>query len=190
MDAIELLTGDHNRVRGLFAQFETAEEADDTATMSTVATKILDDLEAHTTIEEEIFYPAIHDETKEISDVVDEGVEEHHVVKVLMSEVRDLDPSDDAWKAKMKVIIEGVEHHAKEEEEEMFPAVRKNTAKGTLEDLAVQMESRKAALGAPVTAHAEGMTKAALLDLAKEQEIPGRSTMSQDELTRTVDARS
>ena len=57
MDALELLTADHNRVRGLFSQFKDAEEADKTAEQSELAGKIVEELEIHTTIEDEIFYP-------------------------------------------------------------------------------------------------------------------------------------
>ena len=87
MDALELLTADHNRVRGLFKRFKDAEEKDDTATMQEVVAKIVEELTIHTTIEEEIFYPAIKGETEEIKDTVDEGLEEHHVAKTLIEEL-------------------------------------------------------------------------------------------------------
>ena len=84
MDALSLLTADHNRVRGLFARFQAAEEEKDTATMMELAAKIIVELEVHTTIEEEIFYPEIKSANEEIKDTVDEGVEEHHVAKTLI----------------------------------------------------------------------------------------------------------
>ena len=87
MNALDLLIADHNRVRGLFARFNTAKDAQDTTAMVELAGKIFDELAVHTTIEEEIFYPAVHDTTEEIAETVDEGVEEHHVVKVLMEEL-------------------------------------------------------------------------------------------------------
>src|SRR5689334_10192519 len=118
MDAIMLLTADHNRVRGLFTKFR-AEPSPDTAA------KILIELQAHTQIEEEIFYPAIREADEELGSEVAEGIEEHHAVKVLMEEVAAMQPSGEEWEAKMTVIIELVEHHAEEEEGEMFPAVKK-----------------------------------------------------------------
>jgi len=187
MDAISLLVADHNRVRGLFARFQAAEEADDTTQMMELAAKIIIELEVHTTIEEEIFYPAIHDADEELKDIVDEGIEEHHVAKVLIEEIKMLTPEDDAWAAKMKVLIESVEHHAGEEEEEMFPETRKNFDKPTLEDLGVRLEARKAQLGAPTAADKEHLTTEQLKELAKEQEIPGRSSMDREELVATVD---
>jgi hemerythrin superfamily protein len=187
MDALSLLTADHNRVRGLFARFQEAEEQEDTAQMLELAGKIIVELEVHTTIEEEIFYPEIKAADEEIKDTVDEGIEEHHVAKILISEVKALTPEDDAWAAKMKVLIESVEHHAGEEEEEMFPMVRKAFDKAALEDMGVRMEARKAQLGAPTAADKEHLTTEELKELAKEQEIPGRSSMDREELVATVD---
>ena len=186
MHALDLLIADHNRVRGLFAQFKEAKEKDDTATLSTVALKIFEDLEVHTTIEEEIFYPAVHDTTTDIAETVDEGVQEHHVVKLLMAELKQMQDGTDEWIAKMTVLIENVEHHAEEEEGEMFPPLRSKLSADALDGLAEQMEDRKAQMGAPVLADKIDLTKEVLLDLAKEQSIPGRSSMSQEELAATV----
>lgn len=187
MDALSLLTADHNRVRGLFARFEAAEEEKDAGTMMELAAKIIVELEVHTTIEEEIFYPEINGANEEIKDIVDEGVEEHHVAKMLIEEVKGLTPEDDAWAAKMKVLIESVEHHAEEEEQEMFPDVRKAFDKAKLEDMGVRLEARKAQLGAPTAADKEHLTTEQLRELATEQEIPGRSKMDREELVATVD---
>ena len=185
MNALDLLIADHNRVRGLFARFKAAKDANDTTEMIELAGKIFDDLTVHTTIEEEIFYPEVHDTTEDVAETVDEGVQEHHVVKVLMEELGQIDGGSDDWIAKMTVLIENVEHHAEEEEKELFPPLRNPLAK-QLEDMATRIEARKKDLGAPVLADKIDLTKEQLLDLAKEQEIPGRSTMSQEELAATV----
>lgn len=187
MDALSLLTADHNRVRGLFARFQAAEEESDTATMMELAAKIIVELEVHTTIEEEIFYPEIKGAGEELKDTVDEGMEEHHVAKTLIEEIKGLAPEDDAWAAKMKVLIESVEHHATEEEEEMFSEAKKTFEKGALEDLGVRLEARKAQLGAPTAADKEHLGTEQLKALAKQQEIPGRSSMGREELVATVD---
>ncbi len=185
MNALDLLIADHNRVRGLFAQFKDAKDNDDTDTMSQLALKIFEDLEVHTTIEEEIFYPAVHDTNEDIAETVDEGVEEHHVVKLLMAEIKQMPDGSDEWTAKMSVLIENVEHHAEEEEKEMFPPLRNKMA-DKLNEMAEQLEARKAELGAPVIADKIDLTKEELLGLAKDQQIPGRSSMSQEELAATV----
>jgi hemerythrin superfamily protein len=188
MNALDLLIADHNRVRGLFARFRAAHESKDDTTAIEVAGKIFDELEVHTTIEEEIFYPAVHDTDEEIGETVDEGLQEHHVVKVLMEEIGQVEAAGDEWVAKMTVLIENVEHHAEEEEKELFPPLRSACDAALLDDLAEQMEQRKASLGAPVMADKIDLSKEELLGLAREQEIPGRSTMSHEELAATVDA--
>ncbi len=187
MDAVSLLSADHNRVRGLFARFQAAEQEKDTALMGELAQKILVELDVHTKIEEEIFYPAGKDAGEELKDTVDEGVEEHHVAETLMEEIKALSPGDDAWVAKMKVLIESVEHHAEEEEQEMFPETRKAFDKEALAELGRRLEARKAELGAPTMADKEHLTTDELKELAKEQGIPGRSSMDREELVATVD---
>src|SRR4051812_49077964 len=106
MDCLDLIIADHNRVRGLFKRFKDAEEKDDAATKQQVATKIVEELQIHMTIEEEIFYPAVRGESEEIKDAVFEGVEEHHVAKVLVQELAGMTPDGDEWTAKVKVLIE------------------------------------------------------------------------------------
>ena len=186
MDALTLLTADHNRVRGLFARFNRAKESGDTGTMAELAGLIDHELDVHTTIEEEVFYPWARDLSDDIAEVVDEGVEEHHVVKVLVGELAALEPGDEEWIAKLSVVIENVEHHAEEEETEMFPQIRSASSCDDLEELAGRLEARKADLGAPVLADKQDMTMDELRRLAADQEIPGRSSMDHDELAATV----
>ena len=186
MDALVLLIGDHNRVRGLFSKFNTAKEAGNVAEMTRLAETIVTELTVHTTIEEEIFYPATKPLTEETTEDVAEGLEEHNVAKTLMAELQELEAGSETWVAKMTVLIESVEHHAGEEEEELFPEVRSHTDADTRATLAEQMEARKAELGAPTVADKIDLTKEQLSTLASEQEIPGRSKMSTEELVAAV----
>ncbi len=186
MDALMLLTADHNRVRGMFTRFRSAQEASDSATMAEVAGKILTELMVHTRIEEDIFYPAVAESGAELAELVTEGVEEHHVVDVLAEELQGLPAGDDTWVAKMSVLIENVEHHAEEEESELFPMVRKAFDADRRASLGEQLEELKARLGAPTAADKEQLSTEELKELAREQEIPGRSGMSREELVATV----
>lgn len=186
MDALALLTADHNRVRGLFARFQTAHESKDTAGMATLGAEILTELEVHTAIEEQVFYPACSKASDEIHEVIVEGIEEHGVVKKLAAEVQALSPEDEQWEAKMMVIVENVEHHASEEEEELFPQVRSILGAQSLAALGEELESTRARLGAPTAADKAHLSVAELQELAREQEIPGRSKMDRDELVATV----
>lgn len=157
--------------------------------MKLLTAKIVEELQIHMTIEEEIFYPAIRGESEEISDTVYEGVEEHHVAKVLVEELAGMAPEGDEWKAKVKVLMESVEHHADEEEKDMFPPVRENTTADQREKLGTKLANRKVELGAPPMEMALDLSKAELDELAKTQEIPGRSKMNKEELAATVDPR-
>ncbi len=186
MDAIMLLTADHNRVRGLFTKFKTARESDSVEEMTDVAAKILVELDVHTQIEERVFYPAVREADAELSEEVAEGMEEHHVVKTLASEVEALPPGAEDWTAKVTVITELVEHHAEEEETTMFPRVKKAFDANALQQLGQKMEAFKARLGMPTAKDKEQLTTAQLKQLATEQEIPGRSSMSREELVATV----
>ena len=82
-------------------------------------------LEVHTTLEEELFYPAVKQKTdRDGKDLVAEALEEHHVVTTLMAELKGLDPADERYDAKFKVLMETVTHHIEEEEGEMFPEAK------------------------------------------------------------------
>jgi hemerythrin superfamily protein len=185
MDALTLLTGDHNRVRALAARFKEAHEGDDLPTATELAEKIFRELDVHTTIEETVFYPAVEGCSTEIRELVVEGMEEHGSVKRLMLDAKGLDPTDEHWAAKVTVVIEQVEHHAEEEEKEMFPQVRSAMDADALEKLASKLEVRKRELGAP-TIPTIDLTKADLDEKARELDIPGRSKMTKDELLATV----
>jgi hemerythrin superfamily protein len=143
MDAIELLTSDHDEVRALFEQFRSAHEGEDEETMVDIAQQVMLALEAHTTIEEEIFYPAVREADPELAEDVAEAGQEHHVVDVLMNEMREEEPSSEVWVAKMQVLMENVEHHAEEEENEMFSDVREAMDDARLDELGQQLQERK-----------------------------------------------
>lgn len=143
MDAIEVLTSDHDTVRGLFEQFRTAKEAEDTDRMKQLQRGIFSELETHTRIEEDIFYPAVRDlEVEELTETVAEGIQEHHVVKVLMREIEDV-KGDETFESKMTVLIENVEHHADEEESDLFPDLREKMGQARLQELGAELEAAK-----------------------------------------------
>jgi hemerythrin superfamily protein len=124
-DAIALLTADHREVSEMFEQFE---QLGDRATTSKekLKDKICKALIAHTTIEEEIFYPAVRAaNVEEGEDMVDEAVVEHASAKDLIKQLQEMQPDDDLYDAKVKVLSEQIEHHVKEEEKEMFPKAKK-----------------------------------------------------------------
>jgi len=143
MDAIELLKKDHDEVRGLFAQFRQAQEADDMDRMKELQQQIFSELETHTRIEEDVFYPAVRDlDDDDLTETVAEGVQEHHVVKVLMREIESVS-GEETFTAKMAVLMENVEHHADEEEQELFPDLRDQVDQARLDDLGRELEAAR-----------------------------------------------
>ena len=186
MDALALLTADHNRVRGLFARFQEGPRGRGHPGHERAGQDDLHRVGGDTTIEEKILYPTIHDLSDDIAETVDEGVQEHHPVKILMDELHGIGVASDEWTAKMKVLIENVEHHAEEEESELFPDVRAKTDAAAREELGVRLEAKKAELGAPTPEGQDRPVQGDPRRAGPEQAIPGRSTMDKEELAATV----
>jgi len=148
-DAIALLKEDHEKVRGLLGDLEKSSMRGGPRAQKLVA-QIDKELEIHTTIEEEIFYPAFRDavRTKDDKKMYYEAKEEHHVVKLVLPEVKEGGMAVEEFAAKCKVLKELVEHHADEEEKEMFPEARKVLSRPELQELGDRMATRKKELGA------------------------------------------
>lgn len=146
MDAITLLKEDHKTVEKLFKEFEKLHKNDGSAReKAKVVKQISKELARHTYIEEQIFYPDIRKENEgeETEDSVLEAIEEHHLVKFTLIELESMDPKDERFDAKVTVMIESVRHHVKEEEEEMFPEVRKALGRKRLQELGEKLEGLK-----------------------------------------------
>ena len=143
MKATDLLKKQHKEVKALFKKIEDAEGARERRQL---LNEIAIALEGHTVIEEEMFYPAVRGlETQKAEEMVLEALEEHHVVKLVLAELPNVDPEDERFEAKMTVLSELVEHHAAEEEKEMFKVAQK-LGKDELQALGKQMEQRFEAL--------------------------------------------
>ena len=153
MNAIELLKEDHKKVSGIFEQLEpTTERA--TKTREELFGKLNQELSIHAKIEESIFYPAIK-KAAETRDIVFEGIEEHHVIKMLLKELESMPVDTEQWTAKVKVLKENVEHHVEEEEGDMFPKAQDVLEEEQIDQLGAQMEEMKKQLqGQTATASA------------------------------------
>jgi hypothetical protein len=138
-DAIALLKADHRQVEEWFEEFEKSRSANK---KQSLATSICNALKVHTTIEEEIFYPAFLKATKD-KDMHHEAVVEHDGAKKLIAEIEQSRPTDDFFDAKVKVLSEMIKHHVKEEEQAdgMFAEARKS--KMDLEELGAELQARK-----------------------------------------------
>lgn len=139
-DAIALLESDHREVEGYFEQFKGVKSGEE---KKKLAQKICAALRVHTQIEEEIFYPGARKVTKD-NDLLDEATVEHAGAKVLIAEIEAMQPGMPLYDAKVTVLGEQIQHHVKEEEDELFPKVRESRL--DLKALGNQMAERKAEL--------------------------------------------
>jgi hemerythrin superfamily protein len=138
MNATALLKKQHKDVRGLFKEVL---EVEDPESRRQLCEKIGQELMVHTKIEEEIFYPAVRDLDDKGEEMILEALEEHHVVDLVLAELPQVDPEDERFYAKMTVLQDLVDHHAKEEEKEMFKFAQK-LGREELAELGERMEAR------------------------------------------------
>ncbi len=145
MDAITLLKRDHDEVKAMFREVEGLSNRA-TTSRGRLAERIIAALELHTRIEEEVFYPACRERAKNEADVrleVLEAYEEHGVAKRLIQELRETDPKDEVFAARLNVLMESVQHHIKEEETELFKMARQLFDKAQLAELGERMAELK-----------------------------------------------
>ncbi len=141
----ELLEKDHREVQSLLQQIEDALEDEDFDHAEDLFQKAKAELTAHSKAEEEVFYEplkvvSLEEEGEELAW---EGEEEHHVVALLLNELSRLGADEDAWKAKLKVLSELVDHHIEEEEGEIFEEARKCFSDEDAEEIAENFEELK-----------------------------------------------
>ena len=140
-DAIVLLKKDHKEVRALFKDFQSPKAT--TAQKGKIVKKIIELLTVHTYIENEVMYPEVRKLLPELEDDVLESYEEHHVADVLVMELSMMRPSDERFDAKTTVLIENVQHHMEEEEQDWFPKVRDGLGRKALQEMGEQLLAAK-----------------------------------------------
>ena len=152
MNAITLLKNDHKTVEDLFKRFEKLGPRAVKSKEDVVA-RIIRELSVHAAIEEMVFYPAIRDavDKGDVDDMVLESLEEHHIVKWVLSELDGMSAVHERFDAKVTVLMENVRHHVEEEEKDLFPQVNKLLGKPRLDDLGEAMAQAKKA--APTRPH-------------------------------------
>jgi hemerythrin superfamily protein len=148
LDAITLLLADHKLLRELSQKLaDTTERA--VETRKKLLKRLETELKAHTTIEEELFYPAFLDATDDIEDArrVAEGIEEHRACdQKVIPDLHKADPGSIAYSGEAKVLKDYIFHHLEEEEEEMFPRVRELIGRADLKALGERMAARRSQL--------------------------------------------
>ncbi|HEY0682537.1 MAG TPA: hemerythrin domain-containing protein [Steroidobacter sp.] len=167
-DAIALLKQDHRTVEALFAEFEEADESE----QSELATRICQLLTVHTQIEEELLYPQAKEAFGEEDDeMVYEAEIEHGSAKELIAKIEAGTPEDEHFKPLVKVLSEYVKHHVKEEEKQLFPSLKETEL--DLKELGSQLAHRKMELMEQMGIEAE------------EPPTPQRKRASSSRSTRT-----
>jgi hemerythrin-like domain-containing protein len=149
-DAIALLTEDHKKVLAMFKAFKKLkeDEASDEE-KAEIVQQTCHELTVHAEIEEEIFYPAARASLDD-GDLVDEAEVEHATAKDLIEQLEVMEPGDELYDAKFTVLGEYINHHIKEEQDELFPKVRKTDL--DLQELGAELAERKQELMAELGA--------------------------------------
>ena len=142
MNAIEMLKNDHQKVRELFREITAANKKP-----QPLVEQVLQELETHATLEEEIFYPALRAKAGEENDarlkgLLDEAIKEHNKVKKIIGKVKSLDREDEQFETEVEELMDSVTHHVEEEEDEMLPLAEEKLA-DDLDRLASEMQNRK-----------------------------------------------
>jgi hemerythrin superfamily protein len=138
-EAMEMLKQDHDKVEKAFKEFEKMDR-EDAETCRQLILSVCEDLKVHTTLEEELFYPALR-EALEDEDLLNEAAVEHETAKMLIEQLENMSADDPNYYATFTVLGEYVMHHVKEEEGEMFPAAKKTDV--DFDALAERMRARK-----------------------------------------------
>jgi hemerythrin-like domain-containing protein len=139
MDAVQLLKEDHRTVESHFQEFERAGSGGGSR-KGELCTMIAHELQVHTKIEEEIFYPAMESHERQL---ITEARKEHQQVDQILGELQRLQPTDQQLDSKMRQLIQDVKHHVQEEEGQLFPAAERELGHDRLRTLGEQMQRRK-----------------------------------------------
>jgi hemerythrin superfamily protein len=175
MDAIALLKADHKKVEALFRRFEQA-GLNARKMKRRLVDQIVRELAIHAAIEEQVFYPTVRSKARELEEMILLALEEHHVVKWLLKELENLPPETERFEAKVLVLMETLRPHIAEEEQGLFPRVRKAFTPAELQTMAQALMVAKRA--APTRPHPRAPdtppgnlvagTMSAVLDMGKD----------------------
>jgi hemerythrin-like domain-containing protein len=143
-NALSLLRSDHEAVSALFDRYEKGKGRMSSSQKAQLVQEICKELKIHTTIEEEIFYPAVREQVESAEDMLEEATVEHASAKDLIAQLEEADAEDELYDAKVKVLGEYVKHHVKEEQNELFPEVRSSEL--DLAALGEQLKQRQSEL--------------------------------------------
>ena len=123
LNATQVLRDAHRKVEELFRKFN---ETDDAQEIKRIVDSVCNNLNVHSAIEEEIFYPAVRQELQ-LNERIDESLEEHQTAKELIDGLQRIRPDDPDYEQKFAVLVENVSHHIQQEETQLFPKVEQSS---------------------------------------------------------------
>jgi hemerythrin superfamily protein len=185
-DIVSVIKEQHRLVDRLLEQ--AAEEGADTAAL---IRQVADHLLPHSEAEESFVYPTIRTKSEDAGDEVKDGIEEHHHIEDMLRTLLEQEPGDPGYDGTLAALTAELRHHVEEEEEDLLPVLQEKSSREELERLGERFEQATSGGGSGGTtggsAGGDEPTKAELYQKAKEQDVPGRSTMSKDELSDAVE---
>jgi hemerythrin superfamily protein len=180
-DIVKLIKAQHRQVDDLLEQAQS-EGADVRSLLQQVSDLLL----PHSQAEESFVYPAIRERAPEETDEVHDGVAEHHHIEQLLRELRADDPDGPGFDGKLAAMVGELRHHVEEEEQDLLPVLSEKASDEERERLGVRFAAETGS--SDVTASSsDDATRAELYEKARQQEVPGRSKMSKEELADAVD---
>jgi len=191
-DVVDVIKAQHREVDRLLE--EAASEGSDTAAL---LREVGEMLTAHSRAEESFVYPAIAERApKEEGEQVHDSVAEHHHIDQLLQELMAGDPDEPGFDGKLAALVGEIRHHVEEEEEELLPALAEQTSGEDRAAMGARFAEETGWTKGTGNAPSEGtggtgsggdLTRDELYEKAKEQDVPGRSSMTKAELEQAVD---
>lgn len=181
MDVTRILEADHRQVEDLLSKIERAEGAARTPLLEELSTS----LKGHMELEEQVVYPAF--EPVVGGEEIEGGTTEHELARKALADVERLAPDDPGFGGALEALKAGIDHHVKDEEEEIFPKVRKE-GESALAEVATPFMTKRLELGLPMEAPAlaAASTKEELVQEAENVGVDGASSMTKDELAEAL----
>lgn len=186
-DVVELIKTQHRLMDDLLEQ-AMQEGTDTLALLRQVSAMLL----PHSHAEESFVYPAIEKRDAQEAEEVADGTAEHHHIEQLMLELLAEDPDGPGYDGKLAAMVAELRHHVEEEEQDLLPVLSEKASAEERERMGARFAAETGGAGADRvgtdSTDLTDLTRDELYEKAKQQEVPGRSTMTKDELTDAVDA--
>jgi hemerythrin superfamily protein len=183
-DAVTAIMNDHRVLEELFERMRTQKNKRPDLLKECVAR-----LSAHAWAEEERVYPAIVQADPPEQGEVYHGVEEHHEAEQLLHRLEETDPNSQDFETVLEEFVAAVKHHVEEEETSILPALAESVGQAKLNELGVAFEERRMVVLQEHGIGAEGeleLSREELYEKAKDANVPGRSSMSKEELAQAL----